>query len=168
MFIPPLLPDRMLPAMRNDSVVLKCGQNRQQIFPWCPITCTNQLGFFQVIFKKNPETQQEAVIKTIIENLSKLRQNDADKNLTKKAFDSLTTSIFQPLSDIADQLDLEQEKREINQCIWTYFGGYNKGGRRNWFAIHSDKMKDPDKKTESEDEYWSILEPKSNPKRQIN
>ena len=50
------------------------------------------------------------MIKTIIENLSKLRQNGADKNLTKKAFDSLTTSIFQPLRDIADQLDLEKEK----------------------------------------------------------
>ena len=67
---------------------------------------------YTLIFKRNPETQQEAVIKTIIENLSKLRQNDADKNLTKKAFDSYTTSIFQPLSDIADQLDLEQEKEK--------------------------------------------------------
>ena len=43
-----------------------------------------------------------------------LRKNDLEKSITKETFENLTRSIFQPLSDIADKLDLDVEKEKSN------------------------------------------------------
>ena len=43
-----------------------------------------------------------------------LRKNYREKSITKETFENLTKSIFQPLSDIADKLDLDVEKEKSN------------------------------------------------------
>jgi hypothetical protein len=63
---------------------------------------------YSFVFKKNPVSKQEKVIKALIENLNDLRKKkpeDADETLTKAGFEELAKSIFQPLEDLNLELN---------------------------------------------------------------
>ena len=71
---------------------------------------------YSFIFKKNPASKQEKVIKAMIENLNDLRKKgskDENETLTKEGFEELAKSIFQPLEILNRELNDNDETPEI-------------------------------------------------------
>ena len=98
----------------ESSLGAKQKKKTKRVMKQNEVASEEQTTEYTMIFRKNPATEQEAVIKKIIENLDMLRKNDREKSITKETFENLTKSIFQPLSDIADKLDLDVEKEKSN------------------------------------------------------
>ena len=111
---------------------------------------------YSFVFKKNPASKQEKVIKALIENLNDLRKKkpeDANETLTKEKFEELAKSIFQPLENLNRELNDNAETPETQSPDVTVMQEDENQVEEIQTIVTRSKSKDQHDKNQEEDEW---------------
>ena len=111
---------------------------------------------YSFVFKKNPASKQEKVIKALIENLNDLRKKkpeDANETLTKAEFEELAKSIFQPLENLNRELNDNAETPDSQSPDVTVTQEDENQVEETQTIVTRSKSKDQHDKNQEEEEW---------------